>query len=154
MDIETTGLSGSSEITVIGIFLSGRNGSKFIQLIGDRITPQSILDPMLQTTTIYTYNGSRFDLPFINSRLGLDLSTMFNHCDLMLECWKNSLYGGLKSVERQLNIPRKLKEVNGLEAIRLWWRYVNDYDEKALDMLLEYNREDVINLKLLKEKLF
>jgi len=35
----------------------------------------------------------------------------------------------------------------------LWWRYVNDYDMEALDMLLQYNREDVINLKALKDKL-
>jgi len=35
----------------------------------------------------------------------------------------------------------------------LWWRYVNDYDEEALATLLEYNKEDVINLKTLKERL-
>jgi len=37
------------------------------------------------------------------------------------------------------------------EAVRLWWRYVNDYDEDALNTLLEYNKEDVVNLKSLKE---
>jgi len=35
----------------------------------------------------------------------------------------------------------------------LWWRYRNDYDEDALATLLEYNKEDVINLKVLKERL-
>jgi uncharacterized protein YprB with RNaseH-like and TPR domain len=35
----------------------------------------------------------------------------------------------------------------------LWWRYVNDYDRRALAVLLEYNREDVINLKALRAKL-
>jgi uncharacterized protein YprB with RNaseH-like and TPR domain len=34
--------------------------------------------------------------------------------------------------------------------VRLWWRYVNDYDETALKNLLEYNKEDCINLKVLK----
>jgi len=56
-------------------------------------------------------------------------------------------------VERQLGIPRRLTEVDGYQAVRLWWRYVNDYDEDALSTLLEYNREDVVNLKTLKEKL-
>ena len=46
-----------------------------------------------------------------------------------------------------------MKEVNGYEAVRLWWRYVNDYDEDALNTLLEYNKEDVLNLKVLKERL-
>lgn len=155
LDIETTGLApGSSEITVIGIYLSNGTHNRFIQLVGDRITRQAILDPLEKAATIYTYNGARFDLPFIHRHVGIDLASIFDHCDLMLECWKNSLYGGLKSVERQLNIPRTLKDMDGLQAIRLWWRYVNDYDEKALNTLLQYNREDVINLKHLKDRLF
>ncbi len=71
----------------------------------------------------------------------------------MYDCWRNNLYGGLKSVERQLGIKRRLNDINGWEAVKLWWRYANDYDEKALAILLEYNKEDVINLKALKEKL-
>ena len=71
----------------------------------------------------------------------------------MYHYWWKNLYGGFKSVERQLGIDRKLKEINGYEAVKLWWRYVNDYDEDALKTLLEYNREDVINLKTLKEML-
>ena len=71
----------------------------------------------------------------------------------MYNCWNRNLYGGFKAVERQLGIGRKLTEVNGLEAVRLWWRYVNNYDEKALAILLEYNKEDVLNLKTLKEKI-
>jgi uncharacterized protein YprB with RNaseH-like and TPR domain len=71
----------------------------------------------------------------------------------MYDCWKKNLYGGLKSVERQLGIPRVLTEVSGYEAVRLWWRYVDYFDLDALNTLLEYNREDVINLKTLKEKL-
>jgi uncharacterized protein YprB with RNaseH-like and TPR domain len=69
----------------------------------------------------------------------------------MYDCWNNNLYGGFKAVERQLGIKRRLTEVNGYEAVRLWWKYVNDYNEDALTTLLEYNREDVVNLKTLKE---
>lgn len=46
-----------------------------------------------------------------------------------------------------------LTEVNGYEAVKLWWSYVNDNDKDALATLLEYNKEDVINLKTLKEML-
>jgi len=45
-----------------------------------------------------------------------------------------------------------LPDIYGLDAVRLWWRYVNDYDEHALKTLCEYNREDVTNLKVVKEK--
>jgi hypothetical protein len=71
----------------------------------------------------------------------------------MFDCWRNNLYGGLKSVERQLGIERRLKDVNGWEAVKLWWRYVDSFDTDALNKLLEYNKEDIVNLKTLKHKL-
>jgi len=43
----------------------------------------------------------------------------------MYDCWSKNLYGGLKAVERQLGIERHLKDVNGYEAVRLWWKYVD-----------------------------
>ena len=78
---------------------------------------------------------------------------MFSHRDLMFDCWRNNLKGGLKAVERQLGINRELKGVDGYEAVRLWWKYVDSFDLDALNTLLEYNREDVVNLKTLKEML-
>lgn len=157
LDIETTGLSPQySEITVIGIHLVSERESRFIQLVGEDVTTHNILQ-ILQALdgvgTVYTYNGSRFDLPFIYFRLGINLAQLFNHCDLMYHCWKNNLYGGFKGVERQLGIERHLKEVDGFEAVRLWRKWVNYYDEGALATLLEYNKEDVINLKTLRERL-
>lgn len=154
LDIETTGLSPRyCQITVVGIHLVSEYETKFTQLVGEDVTADNILRAMDGVGTLYTYNGSRFDLPFINIRLGVNLANLFSHCDLMYHCWKNNLYGGFKGVERQLGIQRKLKEVDGFEAVRLWWRWVNDYDEDALATLLEYNKEDVINLKTLRERL-
>ena len=154
LDIETTGLSAeASRITVIGIHLCSDDGDSFVQLVGDDITGDGLLQALDGVDTIYTYNGDRFDLPFIHHRLGVDLTQTFKHCDLMYHCWQRGLHGGLKGVERQLGIPRRLREVNGYVAVLLWWRYVNDYDEKALHTLLEYNKEDVINLKALRRLL-
>ncbi len=151
LDIETTGLSPwYNEITVVGIH---RFDTGFVQLVGEDITVGNILAGLEGANVVYTYNGKRFDLPFIHFRLGINLSEFFTHHDLMYDCWRNNLYGGLKSVEQQLGIPRRLKEINGYEAVRLWWRYANDYDEDALATLLEYNKEDVVNLKTLKEML-
>jgi uncharacterized protein YprB with RNaseH-like and TPR domain len=154
LDIETTGLSAHDcQITVVGVHLCWGNESRFVQLVGDDISADSLLEILEGVEVIYTYNGSRFDLPFIRRHLGVDLEAIFEHCDLMYDCWRSDLRGGFKAVERQLGIPRRLREVNGYEAVRLWWRYINDYDRRALAVLLEYNREDVINLKALREKL-
>lgn len=142
LDIETTGLSPKyCEITVVGIHLANQYETRLTQLVGKDITAGNILKALGAVNIVYTYNGSGFDLPFINSRLGINLAELFDHCDLMYHCWKSNLYGGFKAVERQLGIERQLKEVNGYEAVRLWWRYVNDYDENALSTLLEYNGE-------------
>ena len=46
-----------------------------------------------------------------------------------------------------------MTEVNGYEAVRLCWKYVNSFDLDALNLLLAYNKEDIINLKILKDKL-
>lgn len=154
LDIETTGLSPDfCQITVVGIYFTGGGVSEVIQLVGDEITAESLLKSLVGVDTIHTYNGSRFDLPFINICHKVDLANEFSHVDLMFHCWRKNMYGGLKAVERQLGISRRLIDVNGYEAVRLWWKYVNDYDEAALEKLLEYNKEDVVNLKVLKDRL-
>jgi len=154
LDIETTGLcSFYDEITVIGVYLANDFENRLVQLVGGDVTRTNLLRTLRCVDTIYTYNGSRFDLPFINIRLGVNLRAYFHHRDLMHDCWRNNLYGGFKAVERQLNIPRRLRGIGGAEAVALWWRYQIGHDRRALDLLLEYNKEDVVNLMTLREKL-
>jgi uncharacterized protein YprB with RNaseH-like and TPR domain len=154
LDIETTGLYPSGcQLTVIGIHVCKEENTSFIQIVGKDITASKILEALEGVSTLYTYNGSRFDLPFIHSILGIDLARLFNHRDLMYDCWGKNLYGGLKAVERQIGIARRLNEMNGFEAIKLWWRYVDSFDLDALNTLLEYNKEDVMNLKTLNARL-
>ncbi len=154
LDIETTGLSPDDcEITVTGIYRWAPDADDCVQLIGRENTADNILEALDGIPVIYTYNGRRFDLPFIHRCTGINLERRHRHQDLMFDCWRNSLRGGLKSVERQLGIRRELPDVNGLEAVRLWWRYVETFDLDALEKLKAYNREDVVNLKTLKEML-
>ncbi|MFC1967350.1 ribonuclease H-like domain-containing protein [Chloroflexota bacterium] len=154
LDIETTGLSPAEcMVTVVGMYICNGEDSRVIQLVGKDITTDSISDALQGVSILHTYNGSRFDLPFIHGCVGIDLAQRFPHRDLMYDCWKNNLRGGLKAVERQLGIERRLKDVNGWEAIKLWWKFVDSGDLDALNTLLEYNKEDVVNLKTLKARL-
>lgn len=154
LDIETTGLSPvDCMVTVVGIYICKGEDARVVQLVGKDVTVDSLVDALAGVNIVHTYNGSRFDLPFIHRCLGIDLNQMYPHRDLMFDCWKNNLYGGLKAVERQLGIERRLKDMNGYEAVRLWWKYVDSFDLDALNKLLEYNKEDVVNLKTLKAKL-
>ena len=154
LDIETTGLSRFYDyITVIGIYRCHGRENGLIQLVGEDITRGNLITALNGVNTIYTYNGRRFDIPFIATSLGIDLEVQFHHHDLMYDCWDNNLYGGFKAVERQLGIHRQLEDIGGFEAVQLWWRYCKGGNQNALAMLLEYNKEDVINLKTLREKL-
>ncbi|MDD2471623.1 MAG: ribonuclease H-like domain-containing protein [Dehalococcoidales bacterium] len=155
IDIETTGLSPvSCSITVVGIFLVSRTSQQLVQLVGEKITRSSVEEAVCGVDTIYTYNGQRFDLPFIHDALGLDLRRHCrSHRDLMFDCWHKNLYGGLKKVEIRLGISRTVEGVGGWEAVLLWRRYQQCGDAQALDTLLKYNAEDVMNLKILREKL-
>jgi uncharacterized protein YprB with RNaseH-like and TPR domain len=154
LDIETTGLSAFFDyITVIGVLRCDGRGSELIQLVGEEVTRGNLITALRGVKTIYTYNGTRFDLRFIANSLGIDLAAAYYHRDLMYDCWRCNLYGGFKAVERQLGIPRQLKDVNGYEAVQLWWRYMKGGSQHALSLLLEYNREDVVNLKALRERL-
>ena len=56
-------------------------------------------------------------------------------------------------VEQQLGIPWQLNGIGGLDAVMMWRRYQTYGDLDALVMLLKYNREDVVNLKVLRERL-
>ena len=154
LDIETTGLYSSNDyITVIGIYLVNGGRAKVIQLVDKEVNRPNLLANMEDVGTVYTFNGKRFDLPFINYHLGVDLTESCRHHDLMYDCWQCNLRGGFKAVEQQLGIPRKLKGVDGREAVNLWWQYKNNGDRLALKQLLHYNQEDVVNLKALRERL-
>jgi uncharacterized protein YprB with RNaseH-like and TPR domain len=152
LDIETTGLDFSQRITVIGIYIEEDGEGRMVQLVGDDILADALHDALAGVETIYTYNGSRFDLPFIHARLGTNLCDRCHHHDLMYDCWKQGLRGGLKKVEIRLGIDRDSSGISGLDAVRLWYRYKSG-DKSALKILLDYNRDDCQNLKLLRDKL-
>jgi len=154
IDIETTGLSRyDCELTVVGIGLEKGRKIEIVQLIEDDLYEGKLLKGLECADEIYTYNGSRFDLPFIKAKLSVDLKQCFTHRDLMYDCWQYDLKGGLKVVERTLGIERKLKGVDGYVAAQLWWDYVYNGNQDSLQTLLAYNAEDVVNLQVLRRKL-
>lgn len=154
LDIETTGFScRHADLAVVGVALVRGAEHRFGQLYGAQINADRLLGLLEGADCVYTYNGSRFDLPFIKSSLGLDLRRCFAHTDLMYDCWRSNLKGGLKVVEGRLGIERRLPNVNGYMAVQLWWDYVNRRNLESLRTLLEYNKEDVLNLHVLRQKL-
>jgi uncharacterized protein len=147
LDIET---SFSGAISVIGMY---RADQGTIQLVGGGVNDLNLYHALEGAETIVTFNGSGFDLPMIRKRLLADLKNDYAHCDLLYVCRKRGLRGGLKMVEQKLGIIRETAGLTGYDAPRLWSRYEMRGDEAALMLLLQYNREDVVNLALLEDLL-
>lgn len=144
LDIETA-FDGS--ITVIGVY---RPDAGTFQLVGGGVTDLNLYRALDGVQTIYTYNGGGFDLPVIRRRLHVDLKQDFRHHDLMRDCWRQGLKGGLKKVELQIGIVRGTQGINGFDALRLWHRWDTYGDQQALDLLLRYNRDDIVHLPRLR----
>lgn len=154
LDIETTSLNPyDGDLTVIGLCLEDGSENIVIQLVGNEISSSKLVEIMKKVKVLYTYNGEKFDLWWIESKLGIDLTKYCSHKDLMYDCWSRNIYGGFKEVERKLGIKRKLTGIDGKKAAELGRRYTLYGDKKALSTLLEYNKEDVLNLRLLEQKL-
>ena len=152
LDIETTGfLGGGSYPTVVGIAIDFPGDWTLTQLVGLEITADAILHVLEGVTTIHTFNGARFDLPFLVWKPGVDLRRRFEHHDLMGTSHRAGLKGGLKHIEKTLGIERVLPDVDGHDAVLLWRKYLVERNDAALEMLLEYNREDVENLRVLRD---
>jgi len=94
-----------------------------------------------------------FDFPVIEAQLGVALDREFAHTDLVPECWKRNLYGGLKKVEQALGLQRKLPGKHGAWAMETYRTYVKTGDKKCLEEFLAYNREDVFMLREVEQRL-
>ncbi len=147
LDIETT---FANSISVIGIYRPDRGT---IQLVGAGIRDIALFEALEGIETIVTFNGASFDLPFIRKSLYVDLKQDFEHCDLMYICRKRGLRGGLKKIEALVGITRDTAGLTGYDAPRLWERYETYDNREALRVLLQYNREDVVNLAILEDKI-
>ncbi len=148
LDIETTGLSFCyDDITLIGLY-DGKETKTFIQ--GQNLN--DFEKEIKKYSIIVTYNGSLFDLRFIREKLGAQLIPPV-HIDLRFLLKRLGYTGGLKAVEKQMNICREdeVADLCGFDATVLWSRYVRG-DNQALESLIKYNLADVVNLKTMLEQ--
>lgn len=145
LDIET---DRKGNICVIGIYTDLYG---FVQFKGENIKAEKLAYITSSVDTIVTFNGDYFDLPHIKKCLDLDLMTNHKSLDLLKIKRKLGIKGGLKELEKMFGIKRKTEGINGYNAMTLWEIYIKKGREDALNLLLEYNREDVLNLIPLEE---
>ncbi len=150
LDIETFGNGWPGlQVTVVGLY----DGCDFRQFVyGHNL--EKFRRALEGYDLLVTYNGSQFDLPVLRDYFpGLRLPAV--HLDLRFILARLGFRGGLKGIEPKFGIKRP-PEVTGLDgymAVLLWERHQRG-DRAALEVLMEYNRQDVVNLEALMEGAF
>ncbi len=148
IDIETTGLDAWAKITTIALY-NGKDIKYFVN--GENLN--DFLTEVQKYKILITYNGRSFDIPFIEEYFNIKLP--HSQIDLRYILAHLGYKGGLKKCEKALGIDRKeLDGVDGYFAVLLWREYMQNKNPKALETLLAYNIEDVINLETLMIKTY
>lgn len=143
LDVETD--ESGKDVTVIGTF-DGFETRTMVR--GINMDLKALRKELERFRIMVTFNGSVFDLPLIRRRFGGVLPEM-PHFDLRFCCSKIGLAGGLKKIEKMLGIRREglAAGIRGGDAALLHRMWRGSGDEHYLNALVEYNGEDVINLK-------
>lgn len=146
LDIETSGVKDDGFITVVGLY----DGLKTkIMIKNINLDFYALKKELSKYKMIVTFNGLTFDVPFLEKAFP-NLLPRVPHFDLKHACARVGLKGGLKHVEKELGIERRnnlVERMYGGDAITLWRMWRATGDEHYLNLLVEYNEEDVINLK-------
>jgi len=149
VDIET---NHQNNITVLGI----SDGTTVWQFVRHHnLDAKAVKHVLSQFKLIVTFNGASFDLPIIR-RYFTDVIPDIPHIDLRHAGARAGLVGGLKRIEQEIGIarPGSVEGVSGADALKLWSAYRKTGNKQFLDVLLEYNAEDILNLKPLADHIY
>lgn len=164
LDIETTGLSPDSSAFILGGLIC-YNEKTFEQYFVENFSEEKqVLEKFIERIkcldVILTYNGQSFDIPFIMRRarrLGIKIDFKFPYnLDLYLVLNAHSHLRKIlpnlkqKTVENFMGLwADRCDEISGKESIDLFYRYLQNHDNKIRQIILLHNRDDVYQLSKL-----
>lgn len=157
VDIETLGLSGLP-VFLVGILQCKNRGVDFAQLLARDVTEEAAL--LVETRralgaveTLATYNGTTFDLPYLQSRAiyhGLEWRFEGQHTDLLLparrrfrgrlpNCSLQTLESFVLGREREEDIPSAYIPAR-------YRTFVRSGDARLLEVIVRHNQLDLLAL--------
>ncbi len=165
LDIETTGFNRQyDQVILIGILYFEQGNYGFHQyFIGQDSNDEALLREFSKDfsrfSTLITYNGLSFDLPFLRDRMRhYRISFPYihlSHIDLYRHIvqHKNILQLDnyrLSSIEKFLGIDR-IDKIDGKESIEKFHLYRRSLDEASKKEILLHNYEDLLHLPMITE---
>ncbi len=147
LDIETNGYYGG--VTVVGMS-DGVDAKTMVK--GFNLDKKLLMDELSKYKLLVTFNGKSFDVPVLERYFGVHIPHA--HIDLRFVCQRVGLTGGLKNIERLMNIRRRpeVLGISGQDAVYLWEMWKSTGERDYLNSLVMYNEEDILNLKPIAEK--
>jgi len=169
LDIEATGLDPARcKVVLMGLLTETDDGLRVTQFLAENQYEENrVLEATLEFMKdegidyIITFNGLRYDAPFINTRLDklgyvdrlkiydFDLYRFLRKCSILPQ-QMDSL--SQANVEKRFGIAKDRQDIiSGRESVALYYQYALDGDSTIEKIILTHNREDVLQLyKLMK----
>ena len=166
-DIETTGLSPKTAAVILGgAVIPEGSGRRAIQFFGDSLKDEKELLQrytalLAQYDVIVTYNGNRFDIPFLVQRMkhhGLDPSGLaaMHSLDLYRTLRYHSHLPKILPNLKQKTVEvflgdgdSRTDEIDGARSVELYFEYMRSRGperERILGEILLHNRDDIVRL--------
>ena len=165
IDIETLGLSFESQIILLGIANIGKNRTCTHQFLARDISDElgaiwSFLSHVKNGSTLITYNGRSFDIPYIKQRLayyGKEASLNNHHYDILHFAWralgKKLPNCRLGTVEKYFGIQGGI-DIPGALVPYFYGTYLKTRNIGPLIAIVKHNKQDLINLGTVVSRLY
>lgn len=167
MDIETLGLS-NVPIILIGVAELSKNGKSIEStqyLLREKSEEPAVLESFmshLDEDSVYvTYNGAKFDVPFIKNRCDyyrINYEHSLIHYDLLYfarRLWKSKVPNcKLTTVEKYLFDIERTDDVPGSHIPSYYETYLKENNIGPLIPIIEHNRMDIVSLAKFLMKMY
>jgi len=161
LDTETTGLAGGTGTYVFLVGIAAIEDGEFVvthyflrDLGGENEMLQAVADGLRHYDALVTFNGTRFDLPllqtrFLLSRLRYDFDGC-HHLDLMTlvrRLWYRRLGGySLALLEQMILKVDRVVDVPGWMIPSLYVQYLQTGDQEVVEPVFAHNAADLLSL--------
>jgi uncharacterized protein YprB with RNaseH-like and TPR domain len=165
LDIETTGLSPTTYLFLIGL-MYWEKGRFVAELVFARNYAEEtavlryVRDTLSRFGVVVTYNGDRFDLPFIETRLAATrVGPLDPIASVDLLYAARRVYRGvlpnckLGTVERHVRGFDRTGDIPGRYIPQAYHDYVRTGDARAMKNVLYHNRMDLFTMAILLNRL-